>query len=373
LNGRRLRAEVGRFDDVRQILPLAVVSAEEEGAIFDDGAAEAEAELVDLLRRSLVAVEPSPAVEVRALLSLDVRRVGVQRLVAEILEDAAVEIVRARLRDDVDDRAARAPELRRKAVLVDLKLFHRLFRELVGRAHARASERLTEEGVVVVRAVNLQAVQSSLLAADGEVALPRRVAHDAGRERGEVQIVATADGQIFDVALVDRRRDGGARRLDDGASADTSTVVVAPPTPRLMSRFVCPPTETDRVLKRGRLETPARPWRRSYTCRAGAGSGDSCLPRRRRRSSRSRSVVRRRHGDAGHGRAVRVEHAPFDVARRGLRLRESRTDGERETRTQQERSVETEEGFFEHDVLSTGNRLERAAPAQDAHPLVSVA
>jgi hypothetical protein len=62
----------------------------------------------------------------------------------------------------------------------------------------------------------LQAVERALLPADGEVAFAVLVAYDAGRERGEVEIVAPVDGQIFDGALVDGGGDGRARRFHDG-------------------------------------------------------------------------------------------------------------------------------------------------------------
>src|SRR5205085_1251043 len=135
--------------------------------------------LVDAKRRTYVSLAAPRLVSLRDGI------VRVQSLVAEELEEAAVEGVRAGLRDDVYDRAARAPELGGEAILVDLKLLHGLFTELVGRAHAAAPERLTEEGVVVVNAVNLEAVECAALPADGEVAAAR-VAYDAGRERREV-------------------------------------------------------------------------------------------------------------------------------------------------------------------------------------------
>ena len=100
-------------------------------------------------------------------------RIGVlriQRFVAEEFESAAMTFVRAGLRDDIDDRAAGAAELSRKAVLIHLKFLDRLFGKLVRRARARAAERLAEESVVVVRAVDLQAVERAFLSADRQVA-----------------------------------------------------------------------------------------------------------------------------------------------------------------------------------------------------------
>ena len=114
-----------------------------------------------------------------------------------------MKFVRPGARDNVDDRATGTTELRREAVLVDLKLLHRFFGKLVWRANTAAPESLTEEGVVVIHAVNLKIIKSSLLAADGDVAAARAVYHHARRERGEVLIITPVDRQILDGFLID--------------------------------------------------------------------------------------------------------------------------------------------------------------------------
>src|SRR5581483_3553539 len=96
------------------------------------------------------------------------------------------------------------PEFGREAVGVDLKLLHGVLAELVrGAARPGAAERLAEKEVVVIHAVNLDAVERALLAAEGEVAAAR-VAHDAGRQRDEVQEVAPVNGQLAHLPLAHR-------------------------------------------------------------------------------------------------------------------------------------------------------------------------
>ena len=82
-----------------------------------------------------------------------------------------MELVRARLGHDVDDRAAGAAVLGRVGVRVDLELLHRVLRELVRRAAGTgAAEGLAEERVVVVRAVDDERVERAALAGEADVA-----------------------------------------------------------------------------------------------------------------------------------------------------------------------------------------------------------
>jgi len=123
-DGGRGNAEKDRIVDR---VALRVVVGEEEVLLPNDRAAEAEAVLIEVIG------------------TLDARRrlnrvdvvVGVVAPVAQEIEGRAVKLVGARLGDDVDDGAARAAVLGRIGVVVDLELFHRVLRELVGRA-ARA-------------------------------------------------------------------------------------------------------------------------------------------------------------------------------------------------------------------------------------------
>src|SRR5688572_28537868 len=123
--------------------------------------------------------------------------------------------VSAGLGDHIDDGTAGTAELSRKAVLIHLKFLDRLYRKLVWRARTGAAERLAEESVVVVGAVDLQAVESSLLSSNRQVACARWFAHHSRRQGREVEKVATVDRQVFNCALVDDRGNRSTRRLND--------------------------------------------------------------------------------------------------------------------------------------------------------------
>src|SRR5262245_1604579 len=103
-----------------------------------------------------------------ALQSLVVAQaVGVERSVAEEVEGRAMKFVGAGLGDHVDRAAGGPPELGREAVGVDLKLLHRVLAELIGgSARSCAAQRLAEEQIIVVHAVNLDAVERTFLPAE---------------------------------------------------------------------------------------------------------------------------------------------------------------------------------------------------------------
>ena len=254
-----------------------------------------------------------------------------------------MKLVRARLGDDVDDRAARAPELRREAVLINLKLLHRLFRELIGGPHAAAPQCLTEESVVVVHAVNLQTVQSAALPADREVAAAR-VAHHTGRERGEVLEVAPVDRQVVNRALIDRRGDRGAPSFDDCGFARHEHItrvyaghVYVYITHREVNVERCLAAHRDGDILIG-----------CFVESLCARSADGVLTGRqeddaivafaigRRGFLQAGRLVLRRDRRVGHSRTVRVEHAPFDVAGCGLRLGEGERGSKEQSDTQQD-------------------------------------
>jgi hypothetical protein len=118
-----------------------------------------------------------------------------------------VELVGARLGDHVDDAAAGAADLGLIAVGVDLELLNGILREAVRIASGSgAAGGLAEEYVVAVGSVHQQRVRRAALAAEGEVAGARGVAHNARREHGEVQKVAAVDREIGNLAAAD----GGA-------------------------------------------------------------------------------------------------------------------------------------------------------------------
>src|SRR4051812_45598676 len=144
----------------------------------------------------------------------------VEPLVAKESVYASSVVVRARLRDDVDDAARGPPELGDAARSYALELAN----------HFLTVERAGEVCRVVVRRepVNDEPVVDESLPRDGEPGArdggrfgkalvgDRVRARDAGRERREVEVVAPVQGQRVNLL----RRDGlghlRARSLDDG-------------------------------------------------------------------------------------------------------------------------------------------------------------
>src|SRR6185437_11528953 len=162
--------------------------------------------LIDLKLRATVRLTRACLVRFRD------RIIRVEGLVAEILESTTVKFVRAGFGDDVDYRPTRTSELRRKSILIHLKFLHGLFRELIRWPHAAATKRLAEEGVVIVNAIDLQAVESAALSAYREIAAPR-IAHDPRREGCKVLKVTAVNGQVFNRRLIDSGGHGGTCRL----------------------------------------------------------------------------------------------------------------------------------------------------------------
>src|SRR5262249_26667237 len=103
-----------------------------------------------------------------ALQSLVVAQaVGVERAVAEEVEPHAMKFVGTGLGDHIDRAAGGPPELCREAVGVNLELLPRVLAELIRRAaRSRAAQSLAEEEVVVIHAVNLDAVERTFLPAE---------------------------------------------------------------------------------------------------------------------------------------------------------------------------------------------------------------
>ncbi len=195
----------GEDDVVGDVAPLAVVGGEEERLVLDDGTAERGSELVDVVGR------PGPD-GTGGLVRVAVR---VQVLVPVELEHRPVEVVRARLGHDVHDGASRASVLRGVGVPVHLELLDRVLAELVGgAAGAGAPEALAEEGVVIVRAVDHDAVERPALAREADVA-GTGVARDPRGGEHEVDEVPAVDGKVADRPLVHRGRLLRAVALDE--------------------------------------------------------------------------------------------------------------------------------------------------------------
>ena len=106
--------------------------------------------------------------------------------------------------------------------------------------------RLAEERVVVVGAVDDQAVERAALAGEADVA-GADVARHARRQQREVDEVAAVDRQVLHRGLGDRRADLRAGRLDDRrAAGDVDGLGDArrPPSGCAASR-VCPIVSVD--------------------------------------------------------------------------------------------------------------------------------
>ncbi len=114
---RRVELRLPGPDGVELVHLGALISAEEVHAIEDDRAAQAAAELMP------------------AVIGLDGLEdaLGVQALVAEVLERIAVQIVAARLGHDLDHAAGRQPELRLVLNVADLELLDRVLGEVLAR------------------------------------------------------------------------------------------------------------------------------------------------------------------------------------------------------------------------------------------------
>ena len=188
--------------------PQALVVREDERLVLDDRAADRAAELV--LRE--VALRPSRAVVEPV--------VGVEGIVAQELEDAAVELVRPRLDLEADDAAQRLAELGRVGARLEL--------ELLESVRAREDDHGLEPGLVVVDPVEHVVVVARALAVRGE---PRRrtpgqaaravdvpsgdAAQDAGHRAGEAHEVAAVEGQGLDLLLDDGGAEIGRRGLQE--------------------------------------------------------------------------------------------------------------------------------------------------------------
>ena len=126
-----------------------------------------------------------------------------------------MESVGTALGDHVDHTAARASDFRRIGVGCDLEFLNGILAEAIrAAARAGASGGLSEERVVGVGAVHLQAVRGTALAAEGEIATTG-VASDAGGEGDEVEEVTAVDGEVPNGLFVD----GGGGLGAGGAQA----------------------------------------------------------------------------------------------------------------------------------------------------------
>ncbi len=172
----------------RQVLKNLLKGDEEEGVVVLDRAADVAAELF--------------AVKVRQRLA--VGGVGGQGFQPLEVEKASVKFVGARLGDDVDDAARRAPELGGRARRDDLKLLDGVERDIYG--GALASGLLAEEAVVVVAAVEADVVEDAALPCEVDLVAVRPLHdRDVWRQGQEVFKFPAEHGQIAHSLFVQSR------------------------------------------------------------------------------------------------------------------------------------------------------------------------
>ena len=139
-----------------------------------------------------------------------------------------MKLVRARLRHDVDDRAAGAAVFGRVGVGVHLELFHGVLRELIRRAAgAGAADGLAEE------VLSLFAPSTT-----SELSVPRwpaklmspsaHVANDAGSGEHEVDEVAAVRRKVLNRLLITTELTSDLVVSTTGAAAVTVTVSATP-------------------------------------------------------------------------------------------------------------------------------------------------
>ena len=174
-------------DRLAEPLDEGLVAEEEEGAVARERSAERAAELVAVEVGLVVGVEEVARVE---------------RVVAVELVDAAVELVGARLGQDVDLPARVAAELGAVGVRLDPELANRLHAER--RAGGAAGRAVGE--VVLQRAVEQVHVRARILTVDAHAepvrddraAVAMRKGQHARLQQREVGVVAAVERQLLD-------------------------------------------------------------------------------------------------------------------------------------------------------------------------------
>ena len=195
---RDARVEQHRIDRDPDVLLLLVVGAEEEEVVAQDRAADGAAVLLLLLVRRFPAV--------RQLRDRAVR--------LPVVEAGSVQVVRPALRDDVDDTAARRPELDRRAVADDGELLDRLLRDRERRPAFRGAEGAAEEPVVVVQPVDGRVRVDPALARDEDRAAVFGVAAGLRRQQDQILEVPAVDRQRLELFRLDGRGRRRIRHLD---------------------------------------------------------------------------------------------------------------------------------------------------------------
>ena len=209
-----LSGAVKEFDYVGRVKDMLVKSGEEEDFVLLDGAADGGSGLL------LAAVR----------LEGEERVGGAECAVAEDNRTGAVRWLEPGFRDDVDDGSAGAAEFGAIGVGGDAKLLHGFGGEIVRLAVASAG--LGVEGVVVVAAVDEEAVLESSNAAEGEIAIggrgeAARILRDAGGEQGEIGEAAAIEGKVSNGALIEQGGDGAGLGLDKSGGAGDGDIFLS--------------------------------------------------------------------------------------------------------------------------------------------------
>src|SRR5229473_5464283 len=191
------------------VLPQASEGEERKGFVFLDREAGRAPKLVaaqGILGRLALTVRLSWIEDLTGLqrLSASKRVSGVHGIIAEISVEAAVQLIRAGFRDDVDRRATRSTEISRIIAPVNLKLLNRIL-----------AQRETHTARVIIRfsAVDGDAIASAVAAVKGQAALrclldskilvgsqPGGVP-DTRSQKSECQIITTVNGELSDILL----------------------------------------------------------------------------------------------------------------------------------------------------------------------------
>ena len=204
-DGHRNRARAERLTQVGplEVLVDVLERAEEKHAIALDRAADHPA--------GLLAVEVGRRSAIRG-----VRRQSLQALE---VKETAVQIIGARLGNDVDHAASGAAELRVGPARHDLEFLDRLQRDVDRRT--LAAKLLAEEPVVVVTAVEADVVVHASLAAEGDLVAIRALDDAHSRSEGEKILELPAqDGRRADGGLIERITDFRAGDVDVRRAGD---------------------------------------------------------------------------------------------------------------------------------------------------------
>src|SRR5439155_9460741 len=158
--------------DVLNGIPLSVIVEKKESLVLHNWTAGTAAKLVEVIWGSRPGWNGNLVDHI----------IGIERFVTVEPETRSVQLVGPGFRDHVDNGAARPAELCGVSIRIDLKLLDGILAELKGRSPGTgAPGRLTEEGVVIISAVDNEAIHCSALTGEADVA----GAHIASHARRE--------------------------------------------------------------------------------------------------------------------------------------------------------------------------------------------